>query len=88
MRETVFEYWLATHAEPGAMVTAVGPLPTGIVATTAPLAGSIFETVESSALVTQTASWPRAIALGPLPVRVVETVCPEQRSTSATEPAP
>ena len=88
MRETVFEYWFATQTEPPAIVTAVGTLPTGIVAMTEPLAGLILETVESSVLATQIPSWPRASAPGPFPVRVEETTCPERRSTSATEPAP
>src|SRR4051812_4071794 len=88
MREIVDEYRLATQTDPRVNARAVGPLPTGIVATTELPAVSILETVESSAFAIHAAPPPTARAEGPLPTGIVATVSPERRSTSATFPAP
>ena len=52
IRETVPEYWLATHTDPAPAASAAGPLPTGIVAVAVRVAGSTRETVASRLLAT------------------------------------
>jgi hypothetical protein len=51
------------------VTSAVGSLPTGIVAVTARFVGSIRETVESRLLATHSVPAPNASATGPSPTR-------------------
>jgi len=64
-----------------------GPLPTGTAAATAPVRGSILETVESRSFATQTAPSPTASAAGPWPTLIVAIVSPEAGSICATTPS-
>ena len=63
-----------------------GPLPTAMVATTFPVAGSILETVASRLFATQTASRVTASATGPPPTSTVASVLPDGPSISVTRP--
>ena len=70
IRETVPSRLLTTQTAPAPVAIPLGPLPTGIVSTTAFVPGSIRDTVWPSALVTQYAPSPAATAVGVAPTPV------------------
>ena len=70
IRETVPSRLLTTQTAPAPVAIPLGPLPTGIVSTTAFVPGSIRDTVWRSALVTQYAPSPAATAVGVAPTPV------------------
>ena len=76
---------LATHTPSAPTVIALGPFPTGIDRTIAPLPGLIRDTVLSLALVTQTAPRPTATPLGVPPTGIVSTTSPLSGSILETE---
>ena len=65
MRVTVPSPLLATHTEPAPTATPAGAWPTGIVAVTALVLGSIRTTASSPVSATHTPPSPTAIPLGP-----------------------
>src|SRR4051812_5610224 len=85
IRETVPSRLLTTQTAPAPVAIPLGPLPTGIVSTTAVVPESIRDTVSRSALVTQYASAPAATAVGVAPTRVFATRRPERASTTPSE---
>ena len=84
IRDTLPEYWFATHTDAALAITADGPLPTGIVATTLRLAGSIFETVEARLFATHRSPSANAREAGPVPTCTLVTFRPEAGSTLTT----
>src|SRR5262245_15485046 len=76
---------LTTQTAPAPVAIPLGPLPTGIVSTTAFVPGSIRDTVCPSALVTQYAPSPAATAVGTAPTPVCATRRPERASKTPSE---
>jgi hypothetical protein len=85
-----------TKTWPAPTATSSGPAPTGIVATTSSVFGSIRDTVPSPLLATQTAPAPTATPMGDLPTAIVFWTDPvrgsmrtsELSSASVTQTAP
>ena len=84
IRETVPSRLLTTQTAPAPVAIPLGPLPTGIVSTTAFVPESIRDTWRS-ALVTQYAPSPAATAVGVAPTPVAATRRPERASTTVSE---
>src|SRR6059058_478539 len=83
--ETVPSRLLTTQTAPAPIAIPLGPLPTGIVSTTAFVRESIRDTVWRSALVIQYAPSPAATAVGVAPTPVAATRRPERASTAPSE---
>src|SRR5262249_51600925 len=69
---------------PSPAATPAGAPPSGMVAVTAPLPGSILDTVASVTLAAQTDPYPYASPTGPLPTAIVATTVPVRGLTSCT----
>src|SRR5262249_9548937 len=69
---------------PTPAATPAGTLPSGMVAVTMPLPGSILDTVAPVTLAAQTDPYPYASAIGPLPTPIVATTVPVRGLTSDT----
>src|SRR4051812_30965523 len=85
IRETVPSRLLTTQTAPAPVAIPLGPLPTGIVSTTAFVRESIRDTVWRSALVIQYAPSPAATAVGVAPTPMCATRRPERSSKTPSE---
>src|SRR5882724_5888637 len=96
MRTAASSPLTATHTEDPDTAVAMGPCPTGIVATTAP-EGSTCVTVPSTLLATQAPDFPTATPVGTVPTSIRPRRRPEDAamrvstppgSTTHTDPSP
>src|SRR3954447_16018249 len=85
MRQTVPSRLLTTQTALAPVAIPLGPLPTGIVSTTAAVPGLIRDTVLPPAFVTQYAPSPAATAVGTAPTPTSATRRPERASRTPSE---
>src|SRR2546423_15629166 len=85
IREPVQSRLLTTQTAPAPIAIPLGPLPTGIVSTTAFVPESIRDTVWRSALVIQYAPSPAATAAGVAPTPVAPPRGPDRAAATARQ---